>query len=261
MDAPKRALQLAIIRPDTRAVNAQRVAAATTGRGGGGGEGATNLPKETYVVSDPAPGVWEVRLTDVEDTRTFDWQQAESRRARATDRRRRSPSKHSESLPATRAPLVSRSRALPARRCTMSHSTNQYAAFSGRRVGLPVGGCPPRSTHDCTARAAGLGDRRPRRVDASRCCARAAKPSDGNADLDIYVYDCTGKECKAAGYDADPFGDETVTVQESGRAGKWKVVVDAASVPSGRTSYDYLDVVFNQSFGAGGGNRSTRRPR
>jgi hypothetical protein len=32
-------------------------------------------------------------------------------------------------------------------------------------------------------------------------------------------------------------------------AGRWKVVVDAPSVPSGSTTYDYLDVVFNPSFG------------
>jgi hypothetical protein len=33
-------------------------------------------PKITYAIHDPMPGVWEVRLQDVEDTRTFDWQQA-----------------------------------------------------------------------------------------------------------------------------------------------------------------------------------------
>lgn len=32
-------------------------------------------------------------------------------------------------------------------------------------------------------------------------------------------------------------------------AGKWKVVVEGASVPSGQTGYDYSDVVFNQVYG------------
>ena len=31
--------------------------------------------------------------------------------------------------------------------------------------------------------------------------------------------------------------------------GTWRVVVDAAAVPSGVTSFEYLDVVFNPSFG------------
>jgi hypothetical protein len=78
--------------------------------------------------------------------------------------------------------------------------------------------------------------------------ARAGKPSDTGTDLDLYVYDCTGKECRPSGNDARPSGDEMVTVQNPA-AGKWKIVVDAASVPSGSTTYDYMDVVFNQSFG------------
>jgi hypothetical protein len=32
-------------------------------------------------------------------------------------------------------------------------------------------------------------------------------------------------------------------------AGKWKVVVEGASVPSGQTAYDYSDIVFNQVYG------------
>ena len=32
-------------------------------------------------------------------------------------------------------------------------------------------------------------------------------------------------------------------------AGTWKIVVDASNVPSGSTSYQYLDVVFNPSYG------------
>src|SRR6185503_6438080 len=89
---------------------------------------------------------------------------------------------------------------------------------------------------------------------------RAGKPSDASADLDVFVYDCTGKECRAAGTDSDPQGDETVTVQNPA-AGKWKIVVDASSVPSGSTSYDYLDIVFNQAFGiVGVTDQPAKRP-
>jgi hypothetical protein len=73
-------------------------------------------------------------------------------------------------------------------------------------------------------------------------------PSDAAADLDVYVYDCTKKECHNAGASADPGSDEAVTVQHPA-AGKWKVVVEGASVPGGQTEYDYSDVVFNQVYG------------
>jgi len=73
-------------------------------------------------------------------------------------------------------------------------------------------------------------------------------PSDTAADLDVYVYDCTKKECRNGGASADPGADEAVMVQHPA-AGKWKVVIEGASVPSGQTTYDYSDVVFNQVYG------------
>jgi len=72
--------------------------------------------------------------------------------------------------------------------------------------------------------------------------------ADTAADLDVYVYDCTKKECKNGGASADPGSDDAVMVQHPA-AGKWKVVVEGASVPSGQTAYDYSDVVFNQVYG------------
>lgn len=245
VDAPKRAVQLAVMKPDTRAATAQRVVVATTGRGGGGGGGSTTLPKETYVVADPGPGVWEVRLTDVEDTRAFDWQQSEKGVA----------------VPPTAATItvqmlgvaVSESGGdgvtLAGGATGAAHGTsfvNRFAEFSGAVSSLPLGAA--RRSH-ATIRNH---EQQIYEVDvppgSSMLLARAGHSTDANADLDIYVYDCTAKECKAAGHDADPIGDETVTVQNPA-AGKWKIVVDAASVPSGSTSYDYVDVVFNQSFG------------
>jgi len=74
-------------------------------------------------------------------------------------------------------------------------------------------------------------------------------PSDTAADLDVYVFDCTKKkECHNGGASADPASDDAVMVQRPA-AGKWKVVVEGASVPSGQTAYDYSDIVFNQVYG------------
>jgi hypothetical protein len=78
---------------------------------------------------------------------------------------------------------------------------------------------------------------------------RASGIADANADLDVYVFNCTGEDCNNPETDSDPVGDEVVSV-ENPAAGKWKVVIDGASVPSGSTTFAYLDVVFNQSFGA-----------
>jgi hypothetical protein len=65
--------------------------------------------------------------------------------------------------------------------------------------------------------------------------------------VDIYVFDCSGKECVAAKADGDVTGDEVVVVQNPA-AGKWKIVVDAsrAATPA---AFAYEDVVFNPAFG------------
>src|SRR5262249_18719556 len=134
--------------------------------------------------------------------------------------------------------------------------TNRFAEFSGGAVSYPLGASrrvqatiKPQEQQmyevDVPAGSASL-------------VARVGKSSDAGADLDVYVYDCSGKECRAAGSSADPVvpagpRDEVVMVQNPA-AGKWKIVVDAAAVPTGTTTYEYFDVVFNQSFGIVGAN-------
>jgi hypothetical protein len=78
---------------------------------------------------------------------------------------------------------------------------------------------------------------------------RVSDVADPGADIDVYVLDCSGDECRTAQSDSDPVGDEIVTVSNPS-AGKWKVVIDGARVPSGSTTLSYLDVVFNPAFGA-----------
>ena len=129
--------------------------------------------------------------------------------------------------------------------------TNRFADFSGGAVSYAVGAS---RRVQGTIRAH---EQQVYEIDvpagSASLVARAGKASDAGADLDVFVYDCSGKECRAAGASADPLvssgaRDEVVMIQNPA-AGKWKVVVDAASVPSGSTTYDYVDVVFNQSFG------------
>jgi hypothetical protein len=243
LDAPKRTVALTVVRPDTRtAPGARLVATRRGGRGlAAGGE------KSAFIVSDPMPGVWEVRLTDVEDTRTFDWQQAEK----------------PEPVPPTPATVIVSALATevtiqdgvgnPVQPGAGTGNaaydlsvTNRMAAFTGSAVSVPIGSA-----------------RRERPVirekeqqvfevevlpGTTALVARASKPSDSGADIDVYVFDGTGEKVQAGGVDGDPVGDESVIVQNPA-AGKWKIVVDAAAVPSGSTTYEYLEVVFNPSYG------------
>jgi hypothetical protein len=69
------------------------------------------------------------------------------------------------------------------------------------------------------------------------------RSADGG-DLDLYLFDCTGKECVAARADGDASGDESARVLAP-TAGRWKAVVDHSGLPTAPLSFDYQDVIFN----------------
>src|SRR5690242_1965564 len=258
LDSSKRAVQVAIIKPDTRTATATHIVAERAGRGGGGGGGgdAPILPAETYVVAQPMPGVWEVRLTDIEDTRTFDWKASEA----------------GTPVPPTNVRLTISAISSGAAASAMAVSASDQAGQSAtQQAHEPGGGATNDLTlvsrmADFTGKASSypLGSARIERptirehqqqvyeieVPPGSASLRVTlgNPSDTTADLDIYVYDCTKKECKTGGASADPGSDDAVTVQHPA-AGKWKVVVEGASVLSGQTAYDYADIVFNQVYG------------
>ncbi|MGN9774281.1 S8 family serine peptidase [Micromonospora sp. H33] len=73
--------------------------------------------------------------------------------------------------------------------------------------------------------------------------------SDPGADLDLFLFNCTSGTCVAAGQSADGDSEESVTVNNPA-AGAWKVRVDGYAVPSGSTSYKYVDVFTNPAFGS-----------
>jgi hypothetical protein len=52
-----------------------------------------------------------------------------------------------------------------------------------------------------------------------------------------------------AGFNADGDSEESVTIANPA-AGLWRVLVDGYAVPAGTTTYDYVDVFANPSFGA-----------
>jgi hypothetical protein len=79
--------------------------------------------------------------------------------------------------------------------------------------------------------------------------ATIGSPSDPAADLDLFVYNCTGGPCVLAGQNADGDSEESVTIG-SPAAGLWRVLVDGFSVPAGTTDYNYIDVFGHPSFGS-----------
>src|SRR5262249_23737481 len=76
-----------------------------------------------------------------------------------------------------------------------------------------------------------------------------ARAIDPGADVDVYVFNCTARECRNAQFDANPIVGEAVTIPNPA-AGKWKVIVDPPTAPGGTGTYESLDVVFNPSFGS-----------
>lgn len=240
VEQPKRDVSVAIVRPDTRTASAVRTAPVSSGRGGSRGRSS----RATYVVTDPMPGVWEVRLTDIADVSEFDAMQAEKE----------------EPVPPTPATLtVSAISADPeaGQRVTGNGNggastrdltmRNRMASFEGGITGAPMGAA--RRARPTIRQGEQLQYEIDVPAGSSSLLVRASDFADAAADLDVYVFDCTGKECRNPQTDSDPVGAEVVTVQNPA-VGKWKVVVDGSRVPSGSTTFSYLDAVFNPSWGA-----------
>lgn len=227
--APKRRPTVAIMRPDTRTVTG--AATSTTAAQG----------PQTFWVQAPVAGVWEVRLQDVEDTRTFDWQQA----------------KKDSAVPPTAATVTVTAlgaRVSPAATAAGDGGSgaaavtvsNDFGAFTGGASGLPMGAVR-RDRGSLAAREQRVYDIDvPPGTPLLVAHLRASKGAGG--DLDMYLFDCTGTECVAARADGDATGDEVVTARAPA-PGRWKVVIDHAGHPAGATEFEYEDIVFNPAFG------------
>lgn len=94
--------------------------------------------------------------------------------------------------------------------------------------------------------------------------AQVNAPRQPGIDLDLYLYECTanrcgvfepalhhnckGDGCELKGFSIGPFANEVVEVANP-NPGKWKVVIDPASLPAGRIQCDYLDLFTHRAFG------------
>ncbi|MGW5254059.1 S8 family serine peptidase [Streptomyces sp. NPDC004012] len=121
--------------------------------------------------------------------------------------------------------------------------TNGYAALDGKLVGGPLGSSK-------TARPSIKGgETQTSTVEvptgATSLDVAIGNVSDTAADLDLTVYDASGKQVAQS---ADGDSEESVHIA-SPAAGTYTVQVVGYSVPSGSTAYDYRDVFFSPALG------------
>jgi subtilisin family serine protease len=125
--------------------------------------------------------------------------------------------------------------------------TNQFGAFTGRAVGTTLG-----SARILTPTIANLASQqRAVTVTSGSSALRATigHTSDSAADLDLFVYNCTTGSCVLAGQSADGDSEESVTITNPA-PGTWVTLVDGYSVPSGSTTFDYVDVFTSPALGS-----------
>ena len=183
--------------------------------------------------SNPQPGVWEVT---VEARRTSDALDAPF-------------SLTASVLGATVSPnpdtIASATLGVPvARSYTI---TNAFGPFTGRAVGTALGS----AKLDRPTIADGASQQVQVNVVPGSTSLRVTigGTSDQQADLDLFLYQCTTGSCVLRAQSADGDSEESVTVTNPA-AGVWVALVDGYSVPSGSTTFNYVDVFANPAFGS-----------
>ena len=83
---------------------------------------------------------------------------------------------------------------------------------------------------------------------ATRVGASLTANQNSPADLDLYLFDCTGTQCVLRDFSTGNGPSEQVAV-DSPAAGKWKVVIDPFSAPTTGNDYHYKDYFLHPAFG------------
>jgi len=125
--------------------------------------------------------------------------------------------------------------------------SNRFGAFTGGATGTDLG--------SAYAGRPSIGDGALQVVDihaapgSTALAVRIGNPADRDADLDLYLYDCTRGSCSLAASSAGSTANEAVA-RANPAAGLWKALVVAYDVPAGNTAYDYSDTFVNPAFGS-----------
>ncbi len=189
--------------------------------------GAT--PAVSRTVANPFPGVWEVV---VEARRTSDVLTAPFSITASILGASVAPNPDTIASAAVGVP-IERSYTL----------TNLFGAFTGRAVGTALGSAKLSKETIGNLAVQSFTVQVP--AGATSLRTTIGGTSDPAADLDLYVY----KGAVKVGESADGDSEESVTIANP-PAGTYTVLVDAYDVPSGSTTYNYVDVFASPAFGA-----------
>jgi Bacterial pre-peptidase C-terminal domain len=125
---------------------------------------------------------------------------------------------------------------------------NLFGAFTGRSLGTAVG-----SAHDATPTAKAGGAQQQTLITvpsgATNLTVTIGNTSDPNADLDLYLFNCTSGSCVQAASSAGSTSAEAVSVNNPA-AGTWVALVDLFAIPSGTTTYAYEDIFSKPGLGS-----------
>ena len=125
--------------------------------------------------------------------------------------------------------------------------TNQQGPFTGRAVGTALGSAKLATPT--------IADAEQQQFQVSvtpgttQLRASTGGTSDINADLDLFLFNCTTGTCVLAAQSAGSTSEESITVNNPA-VGLWVALVDGFAVPSGTTTYNYRDVLVNAAYGS-----------
>jgi subtilase family protein len=125
--------------------------------------------------------------------------------------------------------------------------SNVFGAFTGKANGTALG-----SAHLDTPKI-GNGEQQQVQINvtpgSTSLRTTIGSPSDPGADLDLFLFNCTSGTCVLAAQSAGGSAEESVTVANPA-AGVWVALIDGFAVPSGSTTFKYVDVFANPAFGS-----------
>jgi hypothetical protein len=192
-----------------------------------------------YIVDRPASGVWEVLLSETSDMRKFSPGLAQPAPPTPTTITASLLNAGADTMSVNLGPL------LPGKSITRDlNMVNRGASFTGGLLTGPMGGV--------SRKTATIRDREQQvheiDVPAGSTQLRVDVDAGPAADVDLYLFDCTGDTCAPARSSLNQAGNEAVVVNLP-RAGRWKAIIDGARIASGRAEYKYSDVIFNPRYG------------
>ena len=192
---------------------------------------------QVRTIADPQPGVWAVVLHDMHDAFKFD----ETRPTTLP----RTPVTLTASLVGARLEHPEAAAASDSPRELRLSARNLFASFKGSVASLPLA-----ATREKTVT---LAPREQAVVDVAvtkgtqRLVARV-EGAGGSGDVDLYLFDCTAKNCEPRRARVGPGGDETLSL-DAPAPGAWKAVIDAARL-SRPVTLTYRDYLLDPALGA-----------